>query len=87
MPGRTDSRGRLIFLLLAWIAHRLAPVAPSQAVRGLSVFPAWTPDVIVGTFYLCLLAIAVFTPRVPSPEVSYWSDPRHPGEDVSSLDV
>lgn len=79
-----------IFLLLAWIAHRFAPIVPvaqSHPVRGLSVFPSWTPDLIVGLFYLCLLGIAVFTPRVPSPEVSYWSDPQHPGEDVSSLDV
>ena len=37
--------------------------------------------------YAGLIGIAIFTPRAEAPEVAYWPDPEHPGEDISSLDV
>ena len=75
-----------IFLLVAWIAHRMASIqqAPTPALAAL---PAWFPDVAVGVVYVALLCVAVFTPKVERPEVAYWPHPDHPGEDISSLDV
>ena len=74
------------FLLVAWIAHRIAPAGSSHE-HGLSSLPEWAPDVFVGLVYLTLVGIAIFTPRAVAPEVAYWPDPEHPGEDISSLDV
>lgn len=74
------------FLLVAWIAHRVAPAAPPHEL-GLSTLPVWAPDVIVVLLYLGLIGIAIFTPRALAPELAYWPDPEHPGEDISSLDV
>lgn len=75
-----------VFLLVAWIAYRLAPMTPSTGF-GLSSLPKYVPDVFIGLFYLTLISIAVFTPDVRPPEEAYWSDPTHPGEDLSTLDV
>ncbi|MBU8871264.1 MAG: DUF2270 domain-containing protein [Gemmatimonadales bacterium] len=80
---------RFIFalFLIAWIGHRIAPGAPDKFLSGLHVFPVWVPDVLVGILYLSLILIAIFTPKAPTPEESYWPHPDHPGEDISSLDV
>ena len=75
-----------LFLLVAWIANRLTNPGPLEPV-GLWRVPAWAPDVLVVLLYLGLAAIILFTPKVQPPEVSYFSHPDHPGEDVSSLDV
>jgi len=74
------------FLLVAWIAHRVAPAGPPHA-GGLTSLESWVPDVMVGLLYLTLIGIAIFTPPAEAPEVAYWPDPDHPGEDISSLDV
>jgi uncharacterized membrane protein len=74
------------FLLMAWFAHRIAPAGPPHEL-GLSSLPIWAPDAIVALLYLGLIGIAIFTPRAEAPEVAYWPDPEHPGEDISSLDV
>jgi uncharacterized membrane protein len=80
---------RFIFalFLFAWVGHRIAPGAPDKFLSGLHVFPLWVPDVLVGILYLALILIAIFTPKAPPPEESYWPNPDHPGEDISSLDV
>lgn len=75
-----------LFLLVAWIGHRIAPAAPIHEL-GLSALPNWVPDATVAVLYLGLIGIAIFTPRAQAPEVAYWPDPDHPGEDISSLDV
>ena len=75
-----------LFLLVAWIGHRIAPVAPVHD-PGLSNLSGWAPDAIVALFYMGLVGIAIFTPKAQAPEVAYWPDPEHPGEDISSLDV
>ena len=75
-----------IFLLVAWVAHRVHPLAEEQ-LMGLALMPQWVPDLLVGGIYVTLTAIAIFTPRVEAPEVAYWPHPDHPGEDISSLDV
>jgi uncharacterized membrane protein len=74
------------FLLMAWIAHSISPAAEPRGM-GLFSHAPWAPDVLVGLFYLVLIGIAIFTPRAVAPEVAYWPDPEHPGEDISSLDV
>ena len=75
-----------LFLLVAWIGHRVAPAGPTHEF-GLSSLPTWAPDTIVALLYLGLIGIAIFTPKAEAPEVAYWPDPEHPGEDISSLDV
>lgn len=75
-----------LFLLVVWVGHRVAPVAPVHEV-AFSILPEWSPDLIVALLYLGLIGIALFTPRAEAPEVAYWPDPEHPGEDISSLDV
>ena len=69
--------------------HRVAPVAPAAPTHdfGLYNMPEWAPDVIVILLYLGLMGVALFTPKAQAPEVAYWPDPEHPGEDISSLDV
>jgi len=75
-----------LFLLGAWIAnHFTSGAAVDQS--ELSALPVWVPDAMVAVIYLCLIAIAVFTPEAVAPEFAYWPDPEHPGEDISSLDV
>ncbi|MCB1182651.1 DUF2270 domain-containing protein [bacterium] len=75
-----------IFLLCAWIVHRLAPLSEASGT-GMTSVPGWVPDAVVAIIYLSLLAIVIFTPKALAPEVAYWPDPEHPGEDISSLDV
>ena len=75
-----------LFLLIAWIANRLAHPAPDHGL-GLSALPSWAPDAFVALLYLSLIGVAIFTPKAEAPEVAYWPDPEHPGEDISSLDV
>ena len=75
-----------LFLLIAWIGHRLGSHT-NHHLMGLEGLPLWTADALVATLYLVLLGVAVFTPKVEAPEVAYFADPEHPGEDISSLDV
>lgn len=75
-----------LFLLGAWIANRFAPLSAPQDA-GLYALPAWVSDALVGVIYLTLILIAVFTPKAVAPELAYWPDPEHPGEDISALDV
>ena len=75
-----------LFLLVAWIAYRLAPL-PTNEAFGLSAMPDWVSDTIVGALYATLIGIGIFTPDVRPPEEAYWADPEHPGEDLSTLDV
>ena len=75
-----------LFLLIAWLGHRLGSHADSH-LMGLEGLPVWSADAIVGVLYVCLVSIAIFTPRAEAPEIAYFADPEHPGEDLSSLDV
>jgi len=75
-----------LFLLGAWIANRLSPLAAPQDA-GLYALPAWVSDAMVGLIYLALILIALFTPKAVAPELAYWPDPEHPGENISALDV
>ncbi len=75
------------FLLVAYTGHRVLPLAPDKILVGVSAIPTWFPDVVVGALYLFLLGIMVFTPKVEAPEVAYWPNPEHPGEDIPNLDV
>ncbi len=79
---------RFIFLLLlgAWLVHRLSPLflEHQTTLRGM---PEWVYDVTVVVIYLVLILIAIFTPKAVAPELAYWPDPEHPGEDISALDV
>jgi uncharacterized membrane protein len=79
-----------VLLLLAWSA-RLFTQPPTAAATLLPTGPAWLldwlPVALVAALYLFLAGVILFTPRPQPPEVAYWTDPRHPGEDVSSLDV
>jgi hypothetical protein len=54
---------------------------------GIGALPPWVPILLVAAPYLFLVANYLFTPRVTPPEVCYWPDPDHPGEDVPTLDV
>jgi len=75
-----------LFLLGAWIAQRISPIAPPHET-GLYALPAWVADGVVFAIYLSLVLIAVLTPHAIVPELAYWPDPKHPGEDISALDV
>jgi uncharacterized membrane protein len=75
-----------LFLLLAWISNRLTNPGGEHPL-GLNALPLWFLDAVVAALYLGLLAIVFFTPKAEAPEVAYWPDPEHPGEDLSSLDV
>jgi uncharacterized membrane protein len=75
-----------LFLLLAWIGHGLSSPA-GHRLMGFEGLPLWAPDAIVGLLYLGLIGVAVFTPKVEAPEIAYFADPEHPGEDISTLDV
>lgn len=75
-----------VFLLGAWIVHRVSPLSAASGT-GMTAIPSWVPDAVVAIIYLTLLAIIVFTPKALAPEVAYWPDPDHPGEDISTLDV
>ena len=76
-----------LFLLVAYVGHRILPLAPDKIMVGVSSIPPWFPDLVVALLYLFLVLIMIFTPRVEAPEVAYWPNPEHPGEDVPSLDV
>ena len=75
------------FLLLAYLGHRIWPLAPDRFLAEVSNVPPWLPDLIVGMLYLFLLGIMAFTPRVLAPEIAYWPHPEKSGEDMSRLDV
>ena len=74
------------FLLGVWLANRFASIDHGDAT-GFYHLPAWVPDAIVAIIYTTLVLIAIFTPKAVAPELAYWPDPNHPGEDISSLDV
>ena len=79
------------FLLLAWLG-RLALLLPQEreglaGVFKIGDFPWWLPVGLVVLLHAGLIAVIIFTPRVRPPELAYWADPRHPGEDLPSLDV
>ncbi len=76
-----------LFLLIAYIGHRALPLAPDKILEGVAAMPHWIPDLVVVMLYLFLLGIMIFTPRVEAPEVAYWPNPAHSGEDVPNLDV
>jgi len=79
------------FLLVAWIGRVL--VLPMPAESGLTGLfsiggiPAWVPVLLVGAVYLFLALVIAVTPKAAPPEESYWPDPRHHGQDVSTLDM
>jgi uncharacterized membrane protein len=75
-----------LFLLVAWIGHALG-LHTEHHLMGLQRLPVWLPDAFVGALYLGLLGVVIFTPRVEAPEIAYFADPDHPGEDLSTLDV
>ena len=74
------------FLLIAWIGHRLGAHA-AQPLMGLESVPLWLPDAIVAVLYLGLLSVVIFTPKAAAPEIAYFADPDHPGEDMGPLDA
>lgn len=74
------------FLLIAWIGHRLGSHT-AQPLMGLESLPVWLPDAIVAVLYLGLLAVVVFTPKAEAPEIAYFADPEHPGEDMGHMDA
>ncbi len=83
-----------VFLLLAWLMRRITSGAEGSAALGatLSQFAlagveTWLPLVLVGAIYAFLAGVLLLTPRACPPEIGYWVDPRHPGEDVPGLDV
>jgi len=80
-----------VFLLMAWIGRVLVlpetQEAGMKSMFGIGALSPWVPIVLVAAVYIILLLVVVFTPRVTPPEVCYWPDPDHPGEDVPSLDV
>lgn len=80
-----------IFLLLAWLGRVLAvPEVQGQDLQsmfGIGALPPWVPVLLVAIPYVLLAGIVLFTPKVTPPEICYWPDPEHPGEDVPSLDV
>jgi len=79
------------FLLLAWIGRVLAlpEIDPNDmpGMFGIGALPGWVPLILVAVPYLILGVIVVFTPPVTPPEICYWPDPEHPGEDVPTLDA
>ena len=79
------------FLLLAWIGRFLAlpTVDPSgmAGMFGIGALSGWVPLALVVVPYLGLIGVVVFTPPVTPPEICYWPDPEHPGEDVPTLDA
>ena len=72
--------------LLVWLALILALVLP-RANRDLRVLWIFVPLALVAAVYLFLAVVILFTPKVEPPETSYWPDPQHSGEDLSSLDM
>ena len=80
-----------VFLLLAWVGRVLAvPEVQGQDLQsmfGIGALPHWVPVALVAAPYTLLVAVYVLTPKVTPPEICYWPDPDHPGEDVPSLDV
>jgi uncharacterized membrane protein len=80
-----------VFLLLAWVGRVLAiPEVQGQDLQsmfGIGALPHWVPVALVAVPYTLLVAVYVLTPKVTPPEICYWPDPDHPGEDVPSLDV
>jgi uncharacterized membrane protein len=79
------------FLLLAWLGRVLAvPEVRGQDMQsmfGIGALPPWVPVLLVAIPYTLLAGIFLLTPKVTPPEICYWPDPEHPGEDVPSLDV
>ncbi len=76
-----------LFLLVAYVGSRTMPLAPDLVLVGVSSIPPWFPDVVVLMLYLFLIGIMIFTPKVEAPEIAYWPNPEHPGEDIPNLDV
>ena len=83
-----------VFLLLAWLMRRLTAGAEANAALGaalnqfaLAGVETWLPLVLVAGLYAFLVGVVVLTPTPRPPEIGYWVDPRHPGEDVPGLDV
>jgi uncharacterized membrane protein len=79
------------FLLLAWIGRVLALPDRQQggmhSMFGIGALSPWVPIALVAALYVGLALVVIFTPKVTPPEICYWPDPEHPGEDVPSLDV
>jgi len=75
-----------LFLAVAWIGHATGSHTEHHLL-GMANLPAWLPDVFVAAFYVGLVGVAIFTPRAEAPEISYFADPEHPGEDIGTLDV
>lgn len=77
------------FLFIAWLWRRFVAGPPPTIFEHLTRSRGgnWLPVVLVGGLYAVLLGIVIFTPRAQPPEIAYWPDPRHPGQDVPSLDV
>jgi len=80
-----------LFLLVAWVGRVIVlPIPESEGVLGLFTIggvPGWVPIVLVIVLHLFLVGVILFTPRVKPPEVSYWPDPEHQGNEISTLDV
>jgi uncharacterized membrane protein len=80
-----------VFLLLAWIGRLVVVKGPGQgsldSVFGIGGIPGWVPVLLVALLYIWLLLVLVLTPKVLPAEECYWQDPKHLGQDVSSLDV
>jgi len=83
-----------LFLLLAWVMRRLSAGAEANSALGaafnqfaLAGVETWLPIVLVAMLYAFLIGVVVLTPAPRPPEIGYWPDPRHPGEDVPGLDV
>lgn len=74
------------FLLIAWVGHRFADHTDHH-LMGMENVPYWVPDAIVAALYLGLLAVVVFTPKAEAPEIAYFANPDHPGEDMGPLDA
>jgi len=75
------------FMLLAYLGHRIWPLAQDKFLSGASAVPWWVPDLMVAMLYLFLAGLMVFTPKVEAPEIAYWPHPEKFGEDMSRLDV
>jgi uncharacterized membrane protein len=80
-----------LFLIAAWVGRAwIIPVPVEEGISSLfsiGAIPACVPVTLVTAVYLFLTVVYLFTPRVESPEVTYWPDPEHKGDEMSSLDV
>ena len=76
-----------VFLLFAYMGHRIWPPAPDKFLAGVPALPAWFPDLLVSLIYMFLTGLMIFTPKVMAPEIAYWPHPETSGEEVPRLDV